>query len=89
MATTLYEMGTKWLLKGKLAFINMDLPTLTSEFVNLLPPKKAVIEIMNSVPPTEELIARLQELKAAGMPLHLTTTDPIPCKKSCFPSPST
>ncbi|MFZ5483900.1 MAG: EAL and HDOD domain-containing protein [Pseudomonadota bacterium] len=66
MASTLFDMGTEWLLKGKLAFINMDQPTLMSEFVTLLPPQKIVIEIMATVAPDEELIARLQELKAAG-----------------------
>lgn len=66
MATTLFDMGTEWLLKGKLAFINMDHPTLMSEFVTLLPPQKIVIEIMNTVEPSDELLARLEELKAAG-----------------------
>lgn len=66
MASTLFDMGTEWLLKGKLAFINMDQPTLMSEFVTLLPPQKIVIEIMATVAPDEQLVARLQELKAAG-----------------------
>lgn len=66
MASTLFDMGTEWLLKGKLAFINMDQPTLMSEFVTLLPPQKIIIEIMTTVTPDEELVARLQELKAAG-----------------------
>lgn len=66
MASTLFDMGTDWLLKGKLAFINMDQPTLMSEFVLLMPPEKIVIEIVESVTPTDELLARLNELKAAG-----------------------
>lgn len=66
MASTLFDMGTEWLLKGKLAFINMDHPTLMSEFVTLLPPQKIVIEIMDTVEPSAELLARLGELKEAG-----------------------
>jgi len=66
MASTLFDMGTEWLLKGKLAFINMDHPTLMSEFVTLLPPQKIVIEIMDTVEPSDELLARLGELKEAG-----------------------
>lgn len=66
MAATLFDMGTEWLLKGKLAFVNMDHPMLMSEFVALLPPEKIVIEIVDSVEPSDELLARLEELKAAG-----------------------
>jgi EAL and modified HD-GYP domain-containing signal transduction protein len=66
MAATLFDMGTEWLLKGKLAFVNMDEATLMSDFVSLLPPQKIVIEILETVEATPELLARLEELKAAG-----------------------
>jgi EAL and modified HD-GYP domain-containing signal transduction protein len=76
MASTLFDMGTEWLLKGKLAFINMDHPTLMSEFVTLLPPQKIVIEIMATVPPTDELMVRLGELKTAGFRFALDHYQP-------------
>jgi len=76
MTTTLFDMGTEWLLKGKLAFINMDHPILMSEFVSLLPPQKIVIEIMDSVEATPELLARLDELKAAGFRFALDKYKP-------------
>lgn len=76
MASTLFDMGTEWLLKGKLAFINMDHPTLMSEFVSLLPPQKIVIEIMASVEPTDELLLRVEELKAAGFRFALDRYQP-------------
>ncbi len=66
MAATLFDMGTEWLLKGKLAFVNMDEATLMSDFVSLLPPQKIVIEILETVEASPELLARLDELKAAG-----------------------
>ncbi|MDR3394865.1 MAG: EAL domain-containing protein [Parasulfuritortus sp.] len=66
MAATLFDMGTEWLLKGKLAFVNMDEATLMSDFVSLLPPQKIVIEILETVEASPELLARLEELKAAG-----------------------
>jgi len=76
MATTLFDMGTEWLLKGKLAFINMDHATLMSEFVTLLPPQKIVIEIMDTVAPNAELLTRLEELKATGLRFALDKYKP-------------
>lgn len=78
MAATLFDMGTEWLLKGKLAFINMDEMTLKSEFVLLLPPDKIVIEILETVVPDEELLARLDELKEAGFRFALSKYQPTP-----------
>jgi EAL and modified HD-GYP domain-containing signal transduction protein len=66
IANTLVDMGTEWLLKGSLAFINMDRPTLMSDFTNLLPKEKVVIDVLNSIAADDEVIARLQELKQMG-----------------------
>ncbi|TCJ13434.1 EAL domain-containing protein [Parasulfuritortus cantonensis] len=76
LASTLVDMGTEWLLKGKLAFINMDHPMLMSEFVSLLPPDKIVIEIIETVTPNDELIARVEELKQAGFRFALDRFTP-------------
>ena len=66
ISNTLFNMGTEWLLKGKLAFINMGLPMLTSDFSTLLPADKVVIEVLDTVGPTPEVLARLAELRQAG-----------------------
>lgn len=66
ISNALCNMGTDWLLKGKLAFINMETPMLMSDFSTLLPPDKVVIEILETVRVTPELLARVAELKAAG-----------------------
>lgn len=66
ISNALCNMGTDWLLKGKLAFINMEVPMLMSDFSTLLPPDKVVIEILETVQVTPDLLARLEELKAAG-----------------------
>lgn len=71
IANTLCNMGTEWLLKGKLAFINMDAAMLMSDFTSLLPADKVVIEIVNTVEASPELLARLDELKQAGFRLAL------------------
>ncbi len=59
-------LGPEWLLHGKLAFINLDEATLMSDFVCLLPPHHVVYEILETVPVTPVLIARLRELRQLG-----------------------
>ena len=66
IANTLVNMGTEWLLKGKLAFVNMEVSMLTSSFSTLLPPEKVVIEVLETVVVTPDVLERLGELKAAG-----------------------
>jgi c-di-GMP phosphodiesterase len=76
MASTLFDMGTEWLLKGKLAFINMDNATLMSDFVSLLPPQKIVIELTEPAALSEEQLARIAELKAEGFRFALDRYHP-------------
>ncbi len=66
IANTLVNMGTEWLLKGKLAFVNMEVSMLLSSFSTLLPPEKVVIEVLETVQVTAEVLERLTELKQAG-----------------------
>lgn len=66
ISNTLVDMGTEWLLKGKLAFINMETSMLMSSFSTLLPPEKVIIEILETVQVTPELMERLAELRQAG-----------------------
>lgn len=66
ISNTLFNMGTEWLLKGKLAFVNMEAPMLMSAFSTLLPKDNVVIEVLETVRITPELLARLEELKEAG-----------------------
>ena len=66
ISNTLFNMGTQWLLKGKLAFINMDRAMLMSGFSTLLPHDKVIIEVLETVRAEPEVLDRLTELKAAG-----------------------
>jgi EAL and modified HD-GYP domain-containing signal transduction protein len=59
-------LGPDWLLQGKLAFIILDEATLMSDFVCLLPPRHVVYEILETVPVTPVLIARIRELRQLG-----------------------
>lgn len=66
IANTLCNMGTEWLLKGKLAFINMEVPMLMSSFSTLLPKDNVVIEILETVQVNDEVLEKLRELKEGG-----------------------
>ncbi len=68
---TLCNMGTDWLLKGKLAFINMDTSMLLGDFSALLPPDKVVIEVLETVEVSSEILERLRAYKQAGFRIAL------------------
>jgi len=85
IANTLVNMGTEWLLKGKLAFINMEVSMLMSSFSMLLPPEKVVIEILETVQATPEVLERLAELKAAGYRFALDDYQYLPETEPLLP----
>jgi EAL and modified HD-GYP domain-containing signal transduction protein len=66
ISNTLCNMGTEWLLKGKLAFVNMEVSMLMSSFSTLLPKENVVIEVLETVRAAPDILERLQELRAAG-----------------------
>lgn len=71
ISNTLCNMGTDWLLKGKLAFINMDSSMLMGDFSALLPPNKVVLEVLETVEASAEILDRLRSLKRAGFRIAL------------------
>ncbi|MBI5331791.1 MAG: EAL domain-containing protein [Betaproteobacteria bacterium] len=71
ITNTLCNMGTDWLLKGKLAFINMETPMLQSSFSTLLPGPHVVFEVLETVQTNPEVLERLRELKAEGFRIAL------------------
>ena len=71
IVNTLSNMGTDWLLGDKQAFINIATPMLGSDFLELLPTKRVVLEILESVTLTPELLTRCQELRKMGFKLAL------------------
>lgn len=85
LASTLVDMGTEWLLKGKQAFINMDHPMLMSEFITLLPPQKIVIEIVESVKPNDDLLERIEELRRDGFHFALDRYKPDTTRDRLLP----
>jgi len=71
LINTLSNMGTEWLMGDKLAFINVTATMLASEFMELLPAKRIVLEIKGNIAPTPALIERLQNLKELGFQFAL------------------
>ena len=66
------ELGVDKALGPYRGFVNCDeRMLLMPEILDVLPPERVVIEILESVPPTAEVLSRLRELKAAGFALAL------------------
>lgn len=59
------------LTSGKLAFINFTGELLTSGVAMLLPREQLVVEVLESVPPTREVLRACTELKARGYTIAL------------------
>ncbi|MEQ1600915.1 MAG: EAL domain-containing protein [Methylophilaceae bacterium] len=71
LVNTLNDMGAQWLLGDKLAFINVNEEMLHSEFLELLPPERTVLEILKNVVPSDTVIARCKDLRTQGFHLAL------------------
>lgn len=63
LSTTIDEMQENWLLGQQLAFINVDNVMLESQFLELMPAEKTVLEIVHATQVTPETIARCRALK--------------------------
>ncbi len=85
ISNTLFNMGTEWLLKGKLAFVNMEVSMLMSSFSTLLPQENVVIEVLETVRVTPEILLRLKELKDAGYRFALDDFHYLPESEPLLP----
>jgi EAL and modified HD-GYP domain-containing signal transduction protein len=83
LVTTLNDMGTQWLLGDKYAFINVNEEMLGSQFLELLPPKRTVLEVAKTVVPSEAVMERCKALRTKGFqialdnPIQSTTATPL------------
>ena len=64
--TRLVELGPRHVIGDALAFLNVDAAVLHDDFVRLLPAEHVVLEILETVRPTPELLQRVAELARAG-----------------------
>jgi EAL and modified HD-GYP domain-containing signal transduction protein len=65
------ELGAEAALGPYKGFINCDATLLLSDVVEILPTDKIVLEVLETVEPTAEIVERLKELKARGFTLAL------------------
>lgn len=71
LMNTIGGIDMQWLLGDKLAFINVNEAMLKSEFLELMPPKRTVLEVLRTVTPSNEMIARCQDLRNQGFKISL------------------
>ncbi|WP_243656777.1 EAL and HDOD domain-containing protein [Paucimonas lemoignei] len=60
------ELGLENVIGDSLGFVNIDEGVLMSDFIGFLPPDKVVLEILETVRVTPEIIERIKELAKAG-----------------------
>jgi len=60
------DLGLERVIGSELAFINVDEKMIMSDSIKFLPPRRVVLEILETVVVTDALLARLAELAHAG-----------------------
>lgn len=66
MIANLGELGIDRVVGGLQCFINVDAVALMSDFIRFLPPGRTVLEILETVKGTPELVDRITQLASAG-----------------------
>jgi EAL and modified HD-GYP domain-containing signal transduction protein len=75
LVNTLNEMGAQWLLGDKLAFINVNAGVLQGDFLDLLPPKRTVLELLPGFQADEALTQRIDALREQGFQISLSSLE--------------
>jgi c-di-GMP-related signal transduction protein len=65
------DLGMPLALGDKQGFINLPTPLLMSDLIEVLPPERIVLEILESVTLTPDVVTRCQQLQEAGYRLAL------------------
>jgi len=65
------QLGMEKVVGEQLAFVNVDEVVLMSDFVRFLPPDRVILEILETVLPTDAVLARVRELKELGFKFAL------------------
>jgi EAL and modified HD-GYP domain-containing signal transduction protein len=60
------ELGLENVVGESLGFLNIDAAVLMSDFISFLPADKVILEILETVKVTPEILARVEELVKAG-----------------------
>ncbi|WP_332855865.1 EAL and HDOD domain-containing protein [Duganella sp. S19_KUP01_CR8] len=65
------ELGMEHVVGDQMAFVNVDAVGLMSDFIRFLPNDKVILEILETVKATPEILDRIRELKRAGFKFAL------------------
>lgn len=65
------QLGMEHVVGAQLAFVNVNAVALMSDYVRFLPADKVILEILETVKATPELLARVIELKGLGFKFAL------------------
>src|SRR5471032_3220590 len=65
------ELGMEHVVGDQMAFVNVDAIGLMSDFIRFLPNDKVILEILETVKATPEILERIRELKQAGFKFAL------------------
>ena len=71
LMNTVSDMGTQWLLGDKLAFINVNEEFMRSDLLQLLVPQRTVLEVLESVTPSPDVIRQMNKLRVQGFKIAL------------------
>ena len=71
LSTALIEFGLRELTGGRRAYINFTEKLVMSDLMLALDPTQITVELLETIPVTERLVQRIQELKALGYRLAL------------------
>lgn len=71
LSTALIEFGLRELTGGRRAYINFTEKLVMSDLMLALDPTQITVELLESIPVTERLVRRIQELKTLGYRLAL------------------
>lgn len=71
IANAFAELAVGDALGSRRGFINVDFDFLFSDLLEILPRQSVVLEILETVPPTPEVVRRCADLKAQGFTLAL------------------
>jgi len=67
----LAELGLEQVVGSARAFINIDAAALSSEILNFLPHEKVVLELLETVDATPEVLGRVREMRSHGFTFAL------------------
>jgi c-di-GMP-related signal transduction protein len=71
IANSFGALGLRKVLEGHQAFINFSAPLLMSDLVNILPPDRVILEILETVDINQGVVERIQELQKRGFKFAL------------------